>query len=109
MLSASLSEAARDQGLAKLLATADFSRAYVAIATAATQRPEITSDEVWSILEAIAITSFVHPNAVGAAFRSAAYNGLISETGRIRKSSRVSARRRNVQVWKSLLFEGVRQ
>jgi hypothetical protein len=106
MLSAQLSEAARDEGLAKLFATADFSRVYVAIATAAAQQPEITSDEVWTILEAVAVTNFLHPNAVGAAFRRAAGNGLITQTSRFRKSSRVSARRRNVQVWKSLLFVG---
>ena len=107
MLNAQLSAFYRDEGIEKVIATAEFSRCYIAIATAAAQQPEITSDEVWTILEAVAVTNFLHPNAVGAAFRRAAGNGLITQTGRFRKSSRVSTRRRNVQVWKSLLYTGV--
>lgn len=107
MLSSKLSAFYRDEGIERVVTTAEFSRCYIAIATAAAQQPEITSDEVWTILEAVDITSFLHPNAVGAAFRRAAGNGLITQTSRFRKSSRVSARRRNVQIWRSLLYTGV--
>ncbi len=106
MLNAQLSMMFRDEGIEKVIATAEFSRCYIAIATAAAQQPEITSDEVWTILEAVDVTSFLHPNAVGAAFRRAAGNGLITQTSRFRKSSRVSARRRNIQLWKSLIYVG---
>jgi hypothetical protein len=104
MLSTKQSERARDRGLDKLFATADFWRAYSAVALAASLNHELTSDEAWSLLEAAGITRFLHPNVVGAAFTSAASKGLITQTSRFRKSSRVSAHRRNVQVWRSLLF-----
>jgi hypothetical protein len=107
MLSAQLSSIARDQGIQGVMATTDFTRAYAAVFIAATYHAEVTSAEVWGILESHGITSLIRPNAVGAAFRRAAWNGLITETGRFRKSNRVSAHRRNVQVWKSLLYVGV--
>ena len=109
MLSAKLSSIARDNGLAKVMQTNDFTRLYAALTIAAIQCPEITSDQVWSILDEYApIFAKEHsPNALGAAFRSAAINGLITQTSRFRKSSRVSAHRRNVQIWRSLLYTGV--
>jgi hypothetical protein len=107
MLSTRQSERARDRGLDKLFTTADFGRAYSAVALAASLNHELTSDEAWSLLEAAGVTGFLHPNVVGAAFRSAATKGIITETNRSRKSSRVSAHRRRVQVWRSLLFMGV--
>ena len=106
MLSKRLSCTARDRGLDKLFATADFSRAYSAVALAASLTHELTSDEAWSLLEAAGVNGFLHPNAVGAAFRSARSNGIITETGRFRKSIRVSAHRRHVQVWRSLIHGG---
>jgi hypothetical protein len=91
----------------KLYSGADFHQAYLAITRAAVHHPEITSDEAWAVLESSDITALYSPNALGAAFHVAAANGLIAETGRFRKSARVSAHRRNVQVWKSLLFAGM--
>ena len=51
MLSAKLSSIARDNGLAKVMQTNDFTRLYAALTIAAIQCPEITSDQVWSILD----------------------------------------------------------
>lgn len=109
MLSSQLSAAARDKGLARVMSATDFNCVYIAIATAAAKHSEITSDEVWMVLEESTplFLKAQNPNAVGAAFRSAASNGIIRATDRFRKSSRVSAHRRIVQVWRSQLFVGV--
>ena len=45
-----------------------------------------------------------HPNAMGAAFLAASASGIIKATGRVQKSARLEAHRRNVQVLESLVF-----
>jgi hypothetical protein len=106
MLSAARSTAARDLGMQDLFADAEHNTVLFFISEAARKLKEITSDDAWKGLEASGIQSLDRPNTMGAAFRTAASQGLITATDRIRKSCRVSAHRRNVQVWRSLVFKG---
>lgn len=108
MLSAPAASLARDIGMMRVLPTLECDQVLACIATAAARQEEITSDDAWRLLEGAGIISLAHPNAMGAAFRNAALSGVIHPTGRVRKSARVSGRRRNVQVWRSLVFEGGR-
>jgi hypothetical protein len=105
MLSVALAQQAQLEGIAKLVATAEFCKASTAIAIAAREFEEITSDDAWTLLEAAGITTFLHPNAMGAAFKNAAQQGLIVATGRCWPSTRVSGHGRMVQVWKSRVFK----
>ena len=75
-----------------------------ALTKAARSFPAFTSDEVHGILAELGITELAHPNALGAAFLQAARAGIIENTGRVQKSGRLGAHRRNIQVWKSLIF-----
>ena len=107
MLNAEASSAARDAGA--WLALEAEARKYElerAIIKAAQALPSLTSDEVWGILEEWGITALDHPNALGAAMLAAGRRGIIEASGRVQKSARVSAHRRNVQVWKSNIFRG---
>jgi hypothetical protein len=106
MLSASHSVKARDVGMKNLFSAVELDTAILHIFLAARRKQELTSDDVWVGLEAAGIQSLERPNIMGAALRSAASQGLISATDRVRKSCRVSRHRSNVQVWKSLVFQG---
>ena len=108
MLNAAQATAAQIVGISKLVATAEFCRASVSIACAAREHEEMTSDDAWTRLEAAGITTFLHPNAMGAAFKNAAQQGLIQATGRVIPSQRVSSHGRLVQVWTSLVYQGGR-
>ena len=63
----------------------------------ATERNEFTSDDLYPRLQ----VEPDDPNEVGYAFKEARRLGIISATGRIKRSTRPAAKGRNVQVWKA--------
>lgn len=75
-----------------------------ALSKAAKSLPYFTSDDMWKFLESIGVNSLDHPNALGGMFLQARKAGIIEPTGRVFKSIRTSAHRRNVQCWHSLIF-----
>lgn len=95
---------ARDTGAA--LALDAEARKYEiewAISKAARSFPTFSSDEVHDILREIGVPELEHPNALGAAFLVAARAGIIKNTGRVRKSSRIQGRKRAIALWDSLV------
>jgi hypothetical protein len=97
--------AARDTGAALALnAEALKYEVQWAISKAAQSFRQFTSDDVWGLLEAAGIMSLDHPNAMGAQFLAASRAQVIRATGRVQKSVRTGAHRRNIQVWESLIF-----
>lgn len=62
----------------------------------------MTSDDLYS-----EVSPPPHHNSVGAVFHEADRIGLLKATGRIVKSVRPSAKRRNIQLWESALYEGL--
>ena len=100
-LSLALAEDARDKGIAKVMQTDEFIAIYAALQAAALHHAEITPDEVW---QELGDRPVLHRNALGAAFRHAAFENVIRGTGIYRKSNRVEARGRVSQVWASLIF-----
>jgi hypothetical protein len=106
MLNAALAQQAQREGMAKLMVTDEFVLALVTIYFAARKHEEVSSDDVWAWLETHSITTFLRPNAMGAAFKVAVQKGLIQATGRVIPSTRVSSHGRLVQIWKSLVFQG---
>ena len=96
---------ARDTGAALAL-EAETSKWQLewAITKAARSFPEFTSDEVWGILRELNVHELDHPNALGGAFLHASRAGIIEASGRVKKSTRFSAHRRNIQIWDSLIF-----
>lgn len=88
---------ARDAGAAQALAAESCQIELAqAITWAARHYEEITSDHALGYLQDLGIVSLQHLNAMGAAFLAAAAAGVIERTGRVVKSERVSAHRRNV-------------
>jgi hypothetical protein len=108
MGSAEAAAALRDTGAALALdAEARKHELIWAVTKAARSFPTFTSDDVWGILEEIGVHDLHHPNAMGATFLMAARAGTIEATGKVQKSIRTGAHRRNVQVWASRIFQGV--
>jgi hypothetical protein len=104
-MSAAAAADARDTGATLALeAEARKHELAWAISKAAKSYPEFTSDEVWRILREIGTTSLGHPNAMGATFLMAARQGIILNTGRVRKSIREGSNRRAVAIWQSLIL-----
>ncbi len=108
MLSATKSTHARDRGMQTLFPTFECEATKGLIILVAKRQAELTSDDLWREMESAGVGVMFKPNVLGAAFRAAALNGHIQSTGRVEKSCRVSAHRRNVLVWRSLLFKGGR-
>jgi len=67
-----------------------------------------TSDDIHGLAEECGLREPHHPNAWGAAFNSAARDGIITPSGRFVPSERPDAHARMVGVWKSNLFSGER-
>ncbi len=65
--------------------------------------PEITTDDLWRVLER---PDDLEPRAAGAVMRRAVREGLIERTDRTRKSARVACHRRDLRVWRSLVYGG---
>ncbi len=104
-MSAADAAIARDAGAALALnAEALKYEVQWAISRAARSFRQFTSDDVWFILESAGIMALDHPNAMGAQFLAASRAQIIKATGRVQKSVRTGAHRRNIQVWESLIF-----
>lgn len=99
-------EASRDAGMALALsAELNSERIFNAVYSCALLFKEFTSDNVWLVLGG-AFAVVEHPNAIGASFNRAAIQNIIQATGRVQKSRRPAAHRRNLQIWKSLVWTG---
>lgn len=106
LFDAALAAEARDRGIA-LLEThqgAQVDRVLGLIGILARGQHEITSDDVHALMVARGVSEPTHPNAWGAAFRKAATQGLIEDTGRAVKSARPEAHSRRIPVWRSLIY-----
>ena len=68
----------------------------------ATTKSEFTADEVWAELDSLGFTTREH-RAMGAVMRQAAVDELIVKTDRVVPTTRPSANRRPVAIWRSLL------
>lgn len=68
----------------------------------ATCKSEFTADEVWAELDSLGFTTGEH-RAMGAVMRQAAVDDLIVKTDRVVPTTRPSANRRPVAVWRSLI------
>lgn len=68
----------------------------------ATTKSEFTADEVWAELDSMGFTTGEH-RAMGAVMRQAAVDELIVKTDRVVPTTRPSANRRPVAIWRSLL------
>lgn len=93
---------ARDIGIARVEASTDEwqQEALRVIREIATQRPVLTTDDVWRELGR---DDDIEGRAMGAAMRMAAALGYIRRTDRTQKSERVACHRRDVRVWESVL------
>lgn len=106
MIDATTSAAARDAGAALALGAEDHAfELQAAISRAARDHAEFSSDEVWTILEGWGVEALEHPNALGAQFLAASRAGIIEATDRSRRSARVTAHRRKVTLWRSLIHK----
>jgi len=97
----------RDDGCARVEENAsDFFKhmAMEAIQKLAKARPQLTSDDVWAVLEKQGVPSPHEPRVMGALFRTAASYGWIKDTETFRKSARKASHRRHIQIWDSKLF-----
>jgi hypothetical protein len=94
---------ARQVAFTFLATLPDYETALRAVREIAERSQTLTSDDVWALLDQFG--GLVHVNAVGAAMNHAARRGILSATGRIAKSTRTKAHARNVQVWKSLVYQ----
>jgi hypothetical protein len=65
-------------------------------------KPEFTADHVWAELDSLGFTT--HENrAMGSVMRQAAADELITKTDRVVPTTRPSANRRPVAIWRSLM------
>lgn len=77
--------------------------ALAAIRSLAASKSEFTTDDVW---RALGRDPSVEGRAMGAAMRSGAKLGLVARTERTAKSHRVACHRRDLRVWRSLIYKG---
>lgn len=99
-------EEARDEALARVEAHADPEWKATALAVVehlARTRDEMTTDDVWHVLDARGVTFTHEPRALGAVMKQAASFGWISRTERTRRSERVVRHAGDVRVWRCLL------
>jgi hypothetical protein len=98
-------EAGKADGMARAWDNANTSWKAAATAIvrhlAETQR-EFTTDSVWAELDTLGFTTREH-RAMGSVMRAAAMDDLILKTDRVVPTTRPSANRRPVAVWRSLI------
>jgi hypothetical protein len=94
---------ARDTAIAAVgEATLEWqARALAAIRVVATSQDEFTTDDVWRVLGR---EPEIEGRAMGAAVLTAARLGLLVRTNYTAKSLRVACHRRDLRVWRSLVF-----
>lgn len=66
----------------------------------ATLLDEITTDEIWGVLDGLDVETH-EPRAMGAVIQTASRRGWISKTGRVRQSERPECHARDIAIWKS--------
>lgn len=74
-----------------------INHAVTQIRVLAQEKQEFTSDDLYPLLE----VEPSDPNQIGYAFNEAKRLGIISATGRIKKSKRPAAKGRNLQIWQA--------
>jgi hypothetical protein len=96
---------ARDAGIQKVeRSTGEWQvDALAAIRAVAYGQPELTTDDIW---KSLGRDAEIEGRAMGAAMRAAAKYRLVEKTPRTTKSHRVACHRRDLRVWKSLIFKG---
>jgi len=97
-------EAARDEALARVDTHADPDWKQTALDVVhdlARTRDEITTDDVWRVIEQRGVGTHEH-RALGAVMKRAAAEGWIARTDRTRRSERVQRHAGDVRVWRSL-------
>jgi hypothetical protein len=98
-------EAGKANGMARAWDNANTT--WKAAATAivrhlAETKREFTADDVWAELDLLGFTTGEH-RAMGSVMRAAAMDNLIFKTDRVVPTTRPSANRRPVAVWRSLV------
>lgn len=94
-----------EKGMAKSLKSGDAKVALRSILNVAQVFSEFTTDDVRIHMELKhGLENVANTGAVGAAFRRAAFLGLISSTNKMVSSSRKKSHSRKVLVWKSRLI-----
>ena len=98
---------ARDKGIGLVEAHhgAQVERILGLIGILALGQSEITCDDVHKLMAERGVTEPAQPNAWGAAFRKAALQGLIEDSGRAVKSARPEAHARRIPVWRSCITQ----
>jgi hypothetical protein len=98
-------EAGKADGMARAWDNANTSwkaAANAVVRHLAETKREFTADSVWAELDALGFTTREH-RAMGAVMRAAAMDNLILKTDRVAPTTRPSANRRPVAIWKSLM------
>ena len=99
-------EQARDEALARVERNAsdDWKETVLhIIRDLAVAQDELTTDDVWQVLELRGIEATHEPRALGAVMRHAASLGMIERTDTTRRSVRVARHAGDVRVWRCLL------
>ena len=65
---------------------------------------EFTTDRIWWFIDKRGVGRPREPRALGPMMRKAAANGWIAKTDRTRKGVRPECHRRDLRVWKSLVY-----
>jgi threonine dehydrogenase-like Zn-dependent dehydrogenase len=102
-------ERRRDDAIGRADANAsdDWKRAARwAIVSVASTRSELTTDDVWAVLDRTGYGTHER-RALGAAMRAVAAEGVIASTGTYRKSERPESHARPVLVWRSVICPAV--
>lgn len=94
-------EKRRDRGTTSVLSHFAAGELRTAITLVACRGRDFTSEDVLRELGASVLQQLAtHPNALGAAMRSAATEGTIEPTGRYVKAQRPEAHSRKIAVWR---------
>jgi hypothetical protein len=82
----------------KWIKAADYAVSHLAL-----RKPEITTDDVWDVLDGLDVETPEH-RAMGAVMLRAAKAGFIERTDRTTKTRRPSRHKGDVRVWRSRIF-----
>lgn len=101
---ASLGEQLRDQALAQVAASDPSWQETVLllVRAVAREKPTLTTDDVWQALGGH--DPSMEGRAMGAVMVTAAHQGVIVKTPMTLKSERAACHRRDLRVWKSLVY-----
>lgn len=97
---------ALDDALGRVEQSADekwIKAADYAVSKLALRKPDLTTDDVWDVLDGLGVETPEH-RAMGAVMRRAAKDGIIQRTDRTIKTRRPSRNKGDVRVWRSRIF-----